>query len=67
MITARGMKIPEWTLKDNSADIPPLSPVKPEGDTEIITLIPYGCARLRITEFPVMDVVLMEDLMRPGK
>jgi uncharacterized protein len=64
VITARGIKIPEWTMKDNSADIPPLSPVKPEGDPEIITLVPYGCARLRITEFPVMDVVLMEDLMK---
>lgn len=67
IITARGMKIPEWTLKNNSADVPPLSPVKPGGDPEIITLVPYGCARLRITEFPVMDIVLMEDMMRPGK
>jgi len=67
VITARGIKIPEWVMKNNSADIPPLSPVKPEGDPEIITLVPYGCARLRITEFPVMDIVLMEDIMRPGK
>ena len=67
IITARGMKIPEWGMKDNSADVPPLSPVKPEGDPEIITLVPYGCARLRITEFPVMDIVLMEDIMRPAK
>jgi hypothetical protein len=66
VITARGMKIPEWTMKDNSADIPPKSPVKPTGDAEIITLVPYGCAKLRITEFPVMDVVLMEDVMRPA-
>jgi hypothetical protein len=62
-ITARGMKIPGWTIKNNSADVPPMSPVKPEGDPEIITLVPYGCARLRITEFPVMDVVLMEDIL----
>lgn len=67
LISARGMKIPEWTLKNNSADVPPVSPVKPEGTTEIITLVPYGCARLRITEFPVMDVVLMEDVMGPAK
>ncbi|MCX6327824.1 MAG: glycoside hydrolase family 127 protein [Bacteroidia bacterium] len=67
VITARGIKIPEWTLKNNSADVPPLSPVKPVGDPEIIKLVPYGCARLRITEFPVMDIVLMEDLMKPGK
>jgi hypothetical protein len=67
IIKARGMKIPEWTMKNNSADVPPLCPVKPEGDVETITLVPYGCARLRITEFPVMDIVLMEDIMRPGK
>ena len=67
VIKARGMKIPGWTMKDNSADVPPLSPVKPEGDAEVITLVPYGCARLRITEFPVMDIVLMEDMMKPGK
>jgi hypothetical protein len=67
LITARAMKIPDWILKDNSADVPPLSPVKPDGDPEIITLVPYGCARLRITEFPLMDVVLMEDVIRPAK
>jgi len=67
VISARGMKIPEWTLKDNSADVPPLSPVKPEGDVESVTLVPYGCARLRITEFPVMDITLMEDIMRSAK
>ena len=66
VITARGIQIPEWTIKNNSADIPPLSPVKPVGDPEVIKLIPYGCARLRITEFPVMDIIMMEDVMRPG-
>jgi len=64
VITARGILIPEWTIVNNSADTPPLSPVKSEGDPEIITLVPYGCARLRITEFPVMDIVLMEDIMK---
>jgi uncharacterized protein len=64
VIIARGIKIPEWTLKNNSADVPPPGLVKPEGDPEIITLVPYGCAKLRITEFPVMDIILMEDVMR---
>lgn len=66
VIKTHGIKIPEWTMKNNSADVPPLSPVKSDGDPEIITLIPYGCARLRITEFPVMDVVFMTDLIKPG-
>jgi hypothetical protein len=64
VLTARGIKIPEWTMKNNSADVPPLSPVKPVGDPEVITLVPYGCTRLRITEFPVMDIFMMEDVMR---
>lgn len=67
IIHARGMKIAGWTMKDNSADIPPLSPVRPEGEIERVDLVPYGCTRLRITEFPVMDIVMMEDVMRPGK
>ena len=64
VLTARGIRIPEWTLKNNSADVPPLSPVLPVGDPEVITLVPYGCARLRITEFPVMDIIMMEDIIR---
>jgi hypothetical protein len=64
VITTRGMKIPEWTLKNNSADIPPLSPVIPEGTTEVIQLIPYGSAKLRITEFPVIDLTKVVDIIR---
>jgi hypothetical protein len=64
VITTRGMKIPEWILKDNSADIPPLSPVRPKGSAEVIQLVPYGCARLRITEFPVIDLTQVVDVIR---
>ena len=64
IIKARGMKVPGWTMKDNSADIPLLSPEAPEGTPEIIELVPYGCAKLRITEFPVFDVTNMEDVIR---
>lgn len=67
VITARGVLISRWGMKDNSADMPPMSPVKPEGDPVIIDLVPYGCARLRITEFPLMDIYIMDDVMRPGK
>jgi len=64
VLTARAIRLPEWTMKNNSADIPPLSPVKPAGDPEVITLVPYGCAKLRITEFPVMDIIMMTNIMR---
>ncbi len=64
VITARGMKIPGWGIVNNSAGIPPVSPVAPEGVTEIIKLVPYGSARLRITEFPVIDLTRMQDVIR---
>jgi len=64
VITARGMRIPGWGIKDNSADIPPMSPVTPEGVTEVIQLVPYGSAKLRITEFPVIDVTQIHETIR---
>lgn len=64
VITGRGMPVPGWTLKDNSADIPPVSPLKPQGSAEIIQLVPYGCAKLRITEFPSVDITRMIDVFR---
>jgi uncharacterized protein len=65
VITTRGMKIPEWTLKNNSADIPPLSPVMPEGTPIVIQLVPYGSAKLRVTEFPVIDLTKVVDVFSP--
>jgi len=64
VINARCMKIPDWTMKDFSADIPPASPFTPEGTTEIIELVPYGAARLRITEFPVVDITQIQEIIQ---
>lgn len=66
VITARAIRIPGWTLKNNSADIPPRSPVSTIYAPEIIRLIPYGCARLRITEFPVIDPSTVVETIQPG-
>jgi hypothetical protein len=66
-IRVRGMKIKQWTLVNNSAGIPPSSPVKPDANPEAITLVPYGCTRLRITEFPVMDINFMTEMTGPGR
>ncbi len=67
VIKSRGIRLPEWTLRDNSADVPPLSPVRPTGIPMVIQLVPYGSAKLRITEFPVIEAEQVSDIMRPGK
>jgi hypothetical protein len=48
-------QIPSWGLKNNSADDPPLSPVTVETKLDTVDLVPYGSARLRISEFPVVQ------------
>ena len=64
IIKTRGVRIPGWTQRNNSADLPPVSPVNPEDYPEVIQLVPYGNAKLRITEFPVIDVSRMVDVIR---
>lgn len=52
--TAKGRRLPGWRLVNGSADTPPPSPVDATAPLERLTLIPYGCTNLRITEFPVL-------------
>jgi len=54
VLKVRGVKLPGWGLKDNSAADPPISPVKTDGEAVELELVPYGSAKLRITEFPVI-------------
>lgn len=46
-------RLPDWLLEHNSAAPPPPSPVASLQPTHQVQLVPYGCARLRIAEFPV--------------
>lgn len=52
-LKARGRRIPEWKQEANGmvGEIQD-SPVRSEQPVEEITLIPMGCARLRISQFP---------------
>lgn len=53
--TTKGKLVPEWIIEHSAAAPPPKSPViSTQPETEL-TLIPYGCTNLRVTEFPVVE------------
>ncbi len=53
-ITVPGIKLKNWELDKNAAAPPPEVPIADGTVVETLTLIPYGCTNLRITEFPTV-------------
>ncbi|HUT28446.1 MAG TPA: beta-L-arabinofuranosidase domain-containing protein [Sedimentisphaerales bacterium] len=54
-LQAKARKIPQWKMDElGLVGILPQSPVKTDEPVETVTLIPMGCARLRISAFPTV-------------
>jgi len=50
--TVRGRRLPRWNMAHGwAADAPP-GPQESEEPLESLTMIPYGCTNIRVTEFP---------------
>ena len=54
-LKVKARKVDEWRAEDGVAKDVPQSPVKTSQPEEIITLVPYAAAKLRITAFPVLQ------------
>ena len=52
---AKGKRLPQWKIETNTAGPLPDSPVDSNQPLEKLTLLPYGCTHLRITEFPLLS------------
>ncbi len=54
-ITARAKRIPAWKLVNETVDVLRASPIRSVEDEETVTLVPLGCARLRMSCLPVVS------------
>ncbi|MBO7745706.1 glycoside hydrolase family 127 protein [Paenibacillus sp. MWE-103] len=53
-LKASGKLVRGWKMEGNNAGTPPIYPDVEGQETEELTLVPYGSARLRIGEFPLV-------------
>jgi len=55
-LQVKARKLPDWRAQDGVADPVPQSPVVSDLPEEVIRLIPYAAAKLRVTAFPQLKV-----------
>jgi hypothetical protein len=54
VLQAQARRLPGWTMDGRMAGRLPASPAAGEGPVDDVALIPMGCARLRVSVFPVV-------------
>jgi hypothetical protein len=54
VLKVKARQLPEWGMNGANAAAVPVSPVKTSSPETLVELIPYGCSRLRIAEFPTV-------------
>ncbi|WP_284236754.1 beta-L-arabinofuranosidase domain-containing protein [Paenibacillus glycanilyticus] len=53
-LEAQGKLVPDWRMEGNNAGTPPLAPNTDDQPVTDLVLVPYGGAKLRIGEFPLI-------------
>lgn len=54
ILKVKAKLVPQWGMNGGNAAPVPVSPVSTRQPETVVELIPYGCSRLRIAEFPTV-------------
>lgn len=54
-LKAKGKIVKEWKMEGHNAGTPTLHPITKDQPVTELELVPYGSARLRIGEFPLIS------------
>jgi hypothetical protein len=64
VLRMRGKQLDSWSMRGANADDPPSGATESCGPDVSVELVPYGCTRLRISEFPLVETG--DDPRTPG-